>query len=84
MKAKVRLFNFNRGIAHFEVAEFLSELGPKRVISVSSTNQNLAVFYWDEDPGMSILKDINSGRVRCGVQPASIPPTPPPPGTLMS
>ncbi len=83
MKALTKSFSLASGVSHLKAAELLSELGHKKIISVIGTDRDIIVFYWEEEPGMSILRDINSGRYRGGLQPQVITPTPPPPGTIM-
>ncbi len=40
-------FNANEDKMKTEVAKFLSDLGPERIISVSRQGLTITVFYWD-------------------------------------
>ena len=84
-----RVFDYNTDQPELnqvgDVEEFLSGLGPKRVIGITQTKRVITVWFWES----SIPTDINMGvnnRVRCGIKtpaPLFINSPPPPPGTLM-
>ncbi len=87
---KLRDYNYSQEQMFVDVNEFLTSLGPKKIISVSMSHEKQVVaWYWDENPGDSALREINMGvnnRVHCGIktpQPLFINPTPPPQGTPM-
>ncbi len=83
MKAKHKLFDLEDCL---EVADFLTELGPKRLIAITSKRRAIIVFYWAEDPSFEAGM-YRGSKYRCGIntpQPAMITPTMPSPGTLMS
>ncbi len=70
-----------------DVCNFLTELGPEKIIGVhlNCTGDAVIVWYW---MGASQLKQVvnDFSKVRCYVntpQPVMIIPTAPPPGTLM-